>query len=206
MNLRDFLLRSSTSVLALLMLPACVTSQISLDYQPALAHVVKGAPNFSVGRFVNSRDTDSYYLGVVRMPLGTPLEYITTRLPVEEIVRNAFTHACSSRGMLTSNAKARYSITGEILELSCQQLVHPYAYARIRMNIVKPSTGELIFTRTYAGGRQSAAYRPGTGSPVPILRELSSRALQDAVDRALDDPEFRGRIRGGGTRYQPGML
>lgn len=205
MNLSAIFLRGVPGVLAVL-LSACTISQVSLDYQPSLAQVVKGRPVFTVGRFVNSRGVDSMYLGVVRTPLGTPLEYIQSRSPIEEIVRNAFTHACSARGMLTTRSKSEYVITGEVLEFSCQQLVHPYAYARIRMNLVKASTGELIFTRAYAGERQSAAYRPGSGSPVPVLRELGSRALQDAVDRALDDPEFRGRIRDGGTRYQPGML
>ena len=207
MNIRDIVLRGVPGVLALL-LSACTMSQVSLDYQPGLAQVVKGRPVFSVGRFVNARGVESYYLGVVRTPVGTPLEYIRTRMPVEEVVRNAFTHACSTRDMLTTRPKSAYIITGEVLELSCQQLVHPYAYARLRMNVVKASTGEIIFTRTYAGERQAPAYRPGSGSPVPLLRDLASRALQDAVDRALDDPEFRGRIRnmGASSFYQPGML
>lgn len=205
MNWSAIFLRGAPCALALL-LSACTYSQISLDYQPTLAQVVKGRPILSVGRFLNSRGGDPYYLGVIRTPLGTPLEYIRTRAPTEEVVRNAFTHACNARGMLTSERGARFVITGEVLELSCQQLVHPYAYARLRMNVVKASTGELVFTRIYAGERQSSAYRPGSGSPVPVLRELASRALQDAVDRALDDPEFRSRIRDGGTHYQPGML
>lgn len=205
MNPSAIILRLAPCAL-LLLLSACTASQVSLDYQPTLAQVVKGKPVFSIGRFTNSRGDEAHYLGVIRTPLGTPLEYIQTRQPVEEIVRNAFTHACSARDMLTSQGKAVYLITGEVLEMSCQQLVHPYAYVRLRMNIVKASTGELVFTRIYAGERQSAAYRPGSGSPVPELRELTSRALQDAVDRALDDPEFRGRVRNGGTYYQPGML
>lgn len=205
MKMNVFFLRAAQCALAL-GLAACTASQVSLDYQPSLAQVVKGKPVFSIGRFVNSRGEEAHYLGVIRTPVGTPLEYIQTRQPVEEIVRNAFTHACAARDMLTANAKSTYVITGEVLEMSCQQLVHPYAYVRLRMNVVKASTGELVFTRIYAGERQSAAYRPGSGSPVPELRELASRALQDAVDRALDDPEFRGRVRHGGTYYQPGML
>ena len=160
----------------------------------------------SVGRFANARSEDSYYLGVVRTPIGTPIEYIQTRTPIEEIVHNAFSHACSARGMLTSTSRAKYVITGEVLDLYAQQLVRPYGYARIRVNIVKGSTGQIVFSRVYAGERQNPAYRPGSGSPVPGLRELVSRALQDAVDRAMDDPEMRGRIQSGGASYQPGML
>jgi hypothetical protein len=204
MNWMDKIFRSGPVLLAVIM-SGCTMSQVSLDYQPALAQVVSGKPVLNVGRFTNSRGETSKYLGVVRTPIGTPLEYIYTRMPVEEIVRNAFSHACSARGMLTSTTNAQFIITGEVLEMSCQQLVHPYAYVRIRMNVVRASNGQMVFTRVYAGERQNAAYRPGSGSPVPALRELASRALQDAVDRALDDPEFRGRIRGGGS-YQPGML
>lgn len=204
MNWTDKFFRSAPVVLAAV-ISSCTVSQISLDYQPSKAQVVKGAPVLSVGRFTNSRGESPKYLGTVRTPIGTPLEYIYTRTPVDDIVKNAFSHACSVRGMLTSTANAKYIITGEVLEMTAQQLVHPYGYARIRMNVVRASTGEMVFTRIYAGERQNAAYRPGSGSPVPALRELVSRALQDAVDRALDDPEFRGRIRGGGA-YQPGML
>lgn len=191
---------------AIMLLSGCAATQVSLDYQPTSAQIIKGSPIMSVGRFANARSEDSYYLGVVRTPIGTPVEYIQTRTPIEEIVHNAFSHACSARGMLTSPSKAKYVITGEVLDLYAQQLVRPYGYARIRVNIVKGSTGQIVFSRVYAGERQNPAYRPGSGSPVPGLRELVSRALQDAVDRAMDDPEMRGRIQSGGASYQPGML
>lgn len=203
MNWTSLLLRA-TPLLAAVLASACTSSQISLDYQPRLAQVVPGPPVMTVGQFANRRTDGSYHLGTVRTPLGSPLEYVQTRIPMEDIVRNAFAHACNARGMLTSPNRARYIITGEIMDLYCQQIVHPYGYARIRVNILKPRSGQIIFSRIYAGERQSPAYRPGSGSPVPLLRDLTSRALQDAVDRALDDPEMRGRIRA--SSYQPGML
>lgn len=191
---------------AIVLLSSCAATQVSLDYQPSAAQIIRGAPIMSVGRFANARREDSFYLGVVRTPIGTPVEFIQTRTPIEEIVHNAFSHACSARGMLTSPSKAKYVITGEVLDLYAQQLVRPYGYARIRVNVVRGSTGHIVFSRVYAGERQNPAYRPGSGSPVPGLRELVSRALQDAVDRAMDDPEMRGRIQSGGSSYQPGML
>ena len=92
------------------------------------------------------------------------------------------------------------------MDLYCQQIVHPYGYARLRVNVIRAGSGQIVFSRVYIGERQSTAYRPGTGSPVPLLRELTSRALQDAVDAALDDREMRARISPRGPTYAPGML
>lgn len=103
---------------AIMLLSGCAATQVSLDYQPTSAQIIKGSPIMSVGRFANARSEDSYYLGVVRTPIGTPVEYIQTRTPIEEIVHNAFSHACSARGMLTSPSKAKYVITGEVLDRS----------------------------------------------------------------------------------------
>jgi hypothetical protein len=186
---------------ACLALSACTSSQVTLDYQPNPGQMVKGAPNMAVGVFTNSRREGAFQLGTVRTPIGAPLENVVTRTPVEQVVANCFTHALSQRGMLASARRAKYVITGDVQELYCQMIVHPYGYARVRVNVVSATSGQIIFSRVYAGERQSVAYRPGSGSPVPLLRDLTSRALQDAVDRACDDPELRGRLRGDSPSY-----
>jgi hypothetical protein len=111
--------------------------------------------------------------------------------------------------MLAPDKGARFIIKGDIQDLRSQLLVHPYGYARIRVNVLDVATKAVVFTKVYDGERQSSAYRPGSGSPVPVLRELTSRALQDAVDRALDDPKMRESLATGSDarpRYAPGML
>jgi hypothetical protein len=153
--------------------------------------MMRGTPDFGVGQFVNLRREGPYFLGTVRMPIGTPVENVTTRTPVEVIVPNAFAHALEARGMLNGNDRAKYIITGEVLDLYCQQIVHPYGYARLRINIIRAGSGQIVFSRIYTGERQSTAYRPGSGSPVPLLRELTSRALQDAVDATAPPPTPR---------------
>jgi len=198
-----------TGAASLLALSACTTtSVVSLDYVPKQGRV-HGTPDFSLGKFIDKRGVPPQTLGSVRMPIGPKVDTIQTRLPVSDIVRNSFGHALETRGMLAPDGKSRYVITGEVEDLRAQLLVHPYGFARIRVNVLESSSGRILFTQTYQGERQSGAYRPGSGSPVPILRELTSRALQVAVDRALDDPELRQRLgTGGGSRprYAPGML
>jgi hypothetical protein len=185
------LLLSAVSVIATL--PGCSTTAISLDYQPKLGQNIPGPRKISVGRFADTRHEGAYYLGEVRTPIGTPLERISSRIPVDEVVRNAFSHGLSSRGML-SGPGAPYVLTGEILELQGDQVVRPAGYAKIRVNLVRASSGQIVFSRTYAGERESSIYRPGSGSPVPTIRELVSRALQEAVDRALDDRALRDHL------------
>lgn len=122
------------------------------------------------------------------------METITTRVPVEQVVRNAFAHGLKARGMLTSQSGAQFILTGEILEFSADQLMRPGSYARIRVNLVREGSGQIVFSRVYQGERVGTAYLPGSGSPVPNLQELASRTLQDAVDKALDDPAMRSRL------------
>lgn len=185
------ILASALGITALL--PSCRTTSVSLDYQPTLGQGLPGPRKIAVGRFADMRHETAYYLGEVRTPIGTPLERITSRVPVDEVVRNAFSHGLSSRGMLMGTG-APYVMSGEILDLYGDQVVRPAGYARIRVNVVRASSGQIVFSRIYSGERVSDIYRPGSGSPVPAIRELISRALQDVVDRALDDRSMRDRL------------
>ena len=196
---------------AFLGLSSCVpnSSVVSLNYVPMPRQVRHGAPEFAVGKFSDRRGVEPQTLGHVRMPIGPKVDTLQTRLPVSDVVRNAFGYGLETRGMVAPDAKARFVLTGEIEDLRAQLLVHPYGYARIRVNVLEAGSGRVLFTKVYQGERQSGAYRPGSGSPVPVLRELTSRALQEAVDRALDDAEMRQRIGAGSEarpRYTPGML
>ena len=208
MDFRRFLL--SCTCAAALGLASCASdSSISLDYVPLLSLAQRGVPEFTVGAFANKRGLDSRYLGTVKLPLGVPIEHVNSTAPVEAVVANAFAHALRNRGMLTDSDKARFLITGDVLDLHAELLVHPYASAKVRMNVVEVGSGRVLFSNVYSAERQSAAYRPGSGSPIPILQELTSRALQDAVDHATDDPDMRSKLAGGGglrPRYTPGML
>lgn len=192
-------------------LSACSnTSVVSLDYVPS-GQMVRGAPDFAVGQFKDKRGVNSLVLGYVRLPVGPAVDTVQTRLPVSDIVRNAFAHGLEARGMLSQTPRPRFLIKGDIQDLRAQLLVHPYGRARIRVNVVDQANGGVVYSRVYEAERQSNAYRPGSGSPVPTLRELTSRALQEAVDRALDDPSMRERLgngnhEGGRPRYVPGML
>ncbi|MEZ0274868.1 MAG: hypothetical protein ACAH88_08175 [Roseimicrobium sp.] len=190
---RASLMRCLMALAGGLLLANCSSTEVSLDYQPGLSQAAPGPRKLSAGRFSDMRREGSYYLGTVRTPIGSPMERVNTRIPVEQVVRNAFAHGMTARGMLSGRG-APYVLTGEILDLHCDQVIRPAAYAKIRVNVVRASSGQVVFSRIYSGERENSAYLPGSGSPVPMLRELASRALQDVVDRALDDNALRARL------------
>jgi hypothetical protein len=197
-----------------LTLASCNTvSQVSLDYVPSPGRIRQGQAEFTTRQFSDQRGEEPTFLGTVRTQIGTPVERVQTRSPVAQIVTNAFGHGLQARGMLTSPSAARYIVTGDVMDLYCQMLVRPSGYARIRVKVVDAGSGQILFNRVFEGERTGAAYLPGSGSPVPDLRVLTSGALQDAVDRALDDGDLRAIVEGMGPRpggpnprFVPGML
>jgi hypothetical protein len=196
-------------LVALLPMVSCtITSQVSLDYVPASGQMRPGPAEFSVREFSDQRGVDAQLLGTVRTQVGTPLERVQTRVPVSQIVTHAFAHGLEARGMLTRTGTSRYVITGEVQELYLQMLVRPYARAKVRVTVLDSSSGQIVLSEIFQGERQGPAYVPGSGSPVPMLRDLTSGALQDAVDRALDDPVLRNRTATTTPTpsYEPGML
>jgi hypothetical protein len=182
--------------LALIGLSSCTRTQVSLDYKPREGAMRLGQPVMAVGQFENRRREGPYLLGVSTTPLGTPIELLEMRVPVEEAVHNAFLHALNARGMLAPGDRAKFHLSGEILELSCRQISRPYAIARLRVNLVSGANGRILFSRIFTAERQDASYYTAQGNSTSVLRELASRALQDAVDHAIDDAELRGRMSG----------
>jgi hypothetical protein len=203
------LFRTVLSLAGLALVSCNSVSQVSLDYQPRIGHVLAGPAEFNTQTFLDRRDVPPLHLGTVRTQLGTPVEHIQTKIPVHQVVTHAFGYGLQTRGMLTAPRNARYVISGEVLDLHCKLLVHPYGYARVRVTVTDASTGQILHSQVYEAERQAPAYRPGSGSPVAQLRDLASAALQDVVDRALDDPTLRNRLAPPASerpRWEPGAI
>jgi hypothetical protein len=183
--------------MAALLLSSCGfnNSVVSLDYQPELGQGLHGPQIVGVGRFGDFRREGEYYLGTVRSAIGTPMDTVNTRVPVSNIVRNAFSYALSSRHMLAPQKSAPYVISGEILEFEGIQILHPAARVRLRVNLVRVHDGHILFSQVYESRRNGPTYLPGSGSPVPAMTDLLSRVLQNVVDQALDDRTLRGKLK-----------
>jgi hypothetical protein len=189
------LLRCGALAVCLLGFASCQSStNVSLDYQPGLTQIIPGPSVVAAGRFADIRNEDAYVLGAVRTPLGTPVEYVSTNVPVDQVVRNAFAYGLRARHMMAPENRAQYLLTGQIIDFGVRQMVHPSADIRIRINLIDRQTSRVVYARDFRADRQSGMVLPGMGSPVPAMRDLASRVLQELVDRALDDVVFRSKL------------
>jgi hypothetical protein len=181
--------------LTTIVLSSCSTV-ITLDYVPDRARGVMGEPVCGVAQFRDQRGMAPTMLGSVGIPgvskiAEVPLTNVYLSVPVDEAVHNAFTHALDHRKMLSSGTRPKFQLAGEVLDLHCELFKNPYAVAQLRVNLIETATGRILHTQVSKAERQSVFYIQGTTDPMPIMREITSRALQDAVDQALDKPELR---------------
>ncbi len=186
--------RTVASLCLALGLTGCFSSQITLDYQPRPGMHVTGKPVATAGRFYDVRGTNPWFIGHVDPSLSNAQEILFLRVPADEAVRNAVLHALQARNLLKESG-ASYYIAGEVEELNCRLSSRPTASARVRIHVLDSRNDKILFARTYANRRHAASWQPGFYDPVPVLRELASRALQDVIDQALDDPALRRVMR-----------
>lgn len=175
---------------------ACSTSQVSLEYQPPniSPELRRGPAVVATGQFEDRRGDPEMYLGAIKTPVGTTLEYVETRVPVAQMVANAFGHGLNTRNMLARGGSSRYLIQGQILSLYCDHLARPYAEAKIMVQLVHRPTGRVVHSQLYEAERLLPPRTPSRDSRA-LLARLSSEVVQAVVDKALDDPALRAALR-----------
>jgi hypothetical protein len=181
---RVFLVLSSA-----LALTSCFQSQVSLDYHAHPASQRERGPSFDVGAVMDQRQVEApAYLGYIKgSRRGLPEELYMT-LPADETVRNAFLHGMSARGM-QARGRARVRLEVQVQELFCRFEDRPYARCTLDVTALS-SGGRVLYRQSYSAARQDAGYLFDYNDRTEDLREIASRTLQDAVDKALDDPRL----------------
>ncbi|MEZ5305091.1 MAG: hypothetical protein R3F11_31280 [Verrucomicrobiales bacterium] len=188
------LIRPALAPTVLTSCTSTTTSQVTLEYRPPLpGQVPKGAPVSAVGIFNDKRGGDgATYLGTVRDVTRGAFFDLNTRVPVAQVVANAFGHGMDARGMLTRRRNPRTVIAGDVLALYTQKLVRPYAEAKVRVVVIRPG-GQQLFARVFRAEAELPA-TPANQSDAESLRLLASQALAQVVNTALDDPQVRAAL------------
>ncbi len=179
---------------------SCQQTTVSLDRLPNPARVMKGPSVFAVGAFEDKRGMEPKLIGTIGVPgiscfVNAPMEKMTLNVPVSEAVQTAFLNGLDARKMDATGAKPRLVLAGEVLDLRCEFIKNPFAKVVLRVNLVDAGSGRVLHSKVHTAKRQSLFYVEYSGDPMPTMRDLTSRALQDAVDMGIDDPEMRSVMR-----------
>lgn len=184
--------------IAMLSFTSCRTT-VSLDYHPNTSRNLAGPEVFVVGEFRDLRGMKPKAIGRVDIRqvsaiAAVPLERVELNVPVSEAVAHAFGHGLKARTMLATSSRPELKIAGEIRDLHCDFIESPYARAVLLVTVSDARSGRVLHSKEYKAERQSVFFVEGTADPLPILRDLTSRALEDTVDLALNDPEMREKL------------
>ena len=175
-------------------LSSCSTYQVPITYA-APSSVIPGPRQVDLGRFVDARDGTGVVLGSIKNELGVPIKKLTTRKPVAELVHNSVGYGLKVRGMLVDKGKGRYLIGGTITEFYAHQLASQESGCTINFQVFRRGEKKPLFAKTYRAQRNRRTPKVTYWSNVDELADVSSAALQDVIDQALDDPALRRVLR-----------
>ena len=97
--------------------------------------------------------------------------------------------------MLADQGRGRYIIGGKITELYAHQMLSQEAGCTIRFEVFRPGNPQPIFAKTYTAQRNRQTSKVSYFGDVDEVADVTSAALQDVIDQALDDPAFRRVLR-----------
>jgi uncharacterized lipoprotein YajG len=183
-----------------LLFGGCSTTGVALKYAPPqnVTVVASGSESVSVGTFEDKRGEPATYLGAIRGGFGNPLKTLESNEPVASVVANAFAEGLRARGIQSTGAK--YQIGGTIKVLECIQMVRRDASVEIDVKVIATDTKKEIFAKTVKTNTLDGSIlnlATGVFASVEDLRAVTEKTLRDAVDRALDDPDFRKALKSG---------
>lgn len=175
-------------------LSSCQTYQVPITYA-APTSVIPGPRQVDLGRFIDARDGTGIVLGSIKNEVGVPIKKLTTRKPVAELVHNSVGYGLKVRGMLVDKGKGRYLIGGTITEFYAHQLASQESGCTIRFQVFRRGKSKPIFSKSYRSQRNRRTAKVSYFGNVDELADVSSAALQDVIDQALDDPALRRVLR-----------
>jgi len=178
-------------------LSACGTTTGGLRYAPPaqLAPISASTQPVTVVNFVDARDEQATWLGVIRGGFGNHLKTLESTRPAAELVRDAFADGLGARGVKAGAGGLQ--LGGTVRKLYCDQVVRREANVIVELTVSAPD-GQRRFARTYEANRvegSALALDTGIFASTEALRLILERTLREVVDQALDDPELRAALR-----------
>jgi uncharacterized lipoprotein YajG len=199
--------RHAVPLLALaLALSACGATQAPMTYAPTVAvqPAAMRAPLVApVDRVANERSTgreDPTWIGTIRGGYGNPLKALHASEPVDRVVGKAFTDALAARGLVASGVggAAPYVLTVTIHQFDANQYVRREATADFSVVLTERANGREVWRdreKVYLVDGSALSLSVGVFASVDDLQRVALQAMNQAIDKLVDDPGFRQVLR-----------
>lgn len=184
--------------LCLILVSACSTNKVHLNYVSPNIVSSDGA-NAAISSVIvqDSRGTAADWLGAIRGGFGNRLKTLLTEKPVREIVENAYSSGLEARGFLEKSGSGKLELTVDIIKFDCSQYVRREAHATFLVSLIDLESAQNVHSKAVQVDLTSGsivALDVGIFGSVEQLRLLANDALQEAIDKTLDDPAFRSSL------------
>ena len=181
------------AVLLTLALAACGHSG-SLDYSSTVT-LVPGPPG-AVGKVsvIDKRDEKPTRLATVRGGFGNPIYVLDTPTPVSDQVAAVVTKALAARGM-SAPGTGPYTLQFTLSKLEVNQYVASNAGIVLSMQ-ASDRSGRVIYQDAVTDDSSGFEFFGGIFTDIDKLRVQAEKLLNRAVDRMLDNPNFRAVVAG----------
>lgn len=184
---------------------ACGTTQASMPYAPTVRvqPVAASSPVVAVSRQVaNLRRAgreDPNWIGTIRGGYGNPLKRLSSDVPVEQVVGQAFAAGLAARGLHAPGTDASpYVLAVTIHQFDANQYVRREATADFSTVLTDRATGREVWRdrhRAYNVDGSFLSLSVGVAASPEDLRRVALRTMSEAVDALLDKPGFRTALR-----------
>lgn len=185
-------------LMSLLLASACSTDRVQLNYDTTGITSSGGvAPSISSVNVTDSRGTAADWLGAIRGGMGNPVRTLLTEVPVKEMIQQAFIQGLKARGMLSNSGNGKLDLTVDIIKFDCSQYQNREAHANFRVSLRVLKSQRKIFDKSVRVDRilkNPDLFDVALFASAEDLRKVANNALQEAIDKTLDDPAFRSTL------------
>lgn len=188
-------------------LAACGTTQASMPYTPTVQvqPVAVSSPVVAVsGQVANLRRAgreDPNWIGTIRGGYGNPLKRLSSDVPVDQAVAQAFAAGLAARGLHAPGTGASpYVLAVTIHQFDANQYVRREATADFGAVLTERTTGREVWRdrhRAYNVDGSLLSLSVGIAASPEDLRRVALQTMSEAVDALLDEPGFRAALRRG---------
>ncbi len=181
------------------LLVAGCSNQVPLVYVPTSQITTQPIPIIGSVTAVDMRgEDDPTWIGAVRGGFGNPLKSLHTPHPLNEMVAQAFREALANRGLLAQARAGEIDLVVTITEFNSTKYIRQEANVGLTVELRDHVTGRQVYRDVVKSALVEGsvlALDNGIFGSVDDLQSIMQKAMNQAVDMALNKPAFSEALR-----------